>query len=95
MWPWRDWVIKAFGENIPYNEFIGKQMAGDMLPNAQREDIIATAFNRNHAMTAEGGAIDEEWRLNYVFDRSETMSTVLLGMTVGCANFCHIICEIS
>ena len=88
MWPWRDWVIKAFGDNMSYDEFIRKQLAGDMLPNAQRDDIIATAFNRNHTMTAEGGAIDEEWRLNYVFDRSETMSTILLGMTVGCAK-CH------
>ena len=88
MHPWRDWVIKAFQKNIPYRDFIQKQLAGDMLPNATMDDIIATAFNRNHPMTAEGGAIDEEWRLNYVFDRTETMSTALLGMTVGCAK-CH------
>ncbi len=88
MWPWRDWVIKAFESNMPYDQFITKQLAGDLLPNATKEDILATAFNRNHAMTAEGGAIDEEWRLNYVWDRTETMSTALMGLTMGCAK-CH------
>jgi len=88
MYPWRDWVIKAFDKNMSYDVFIKKQIAGDMLSDASREDIIATAFNRNHMMTAEGGAIDEEWRLNYVFDRTETMGTALLGLTVGCAK-CH------
>ena len=88
MHPWRDWVIRAFHNNMSFEDFITKQLAGDMLPNSSRNDIIATAFNRNHPMTAEGGAVDEEWRLNYVFDRTETMSTALLGLTVGCAK-CH------
>jgi hypothetical protein len=88
MHPWRDWVIRAFHNNMSFEDFITKQLAGDMLPNSSRDDIIATAFNRNHPMTAEGGAVDEEWRLNYVFDRTETMSTALLGLTVGCAK-CH------
>ncbi len=88
MSPWRDWVIQSFHENVTYKEFITKQLAGDMLSNASKDDIIATAFNRNHPMTAEGGAVDEEWRLNYVFDRTETMSTAMLGLTVGCAK-CH------
>jgi hypothetical protein len=88
MWPWRDWVIKAFDENMPYDQFVTWQLAGDLLPNATREQKLATAFNRNSSMTAEGGVIDEEWRLNYVFDRTETMSTAFLGLTVACAK-CH------
>ena len=88
MHPWRDWVIKSFNRNMPYDDFIKKQLGGDLLPNATKDDIIATAFNRNHPMTSEGGTEDEEWRLNYVFDRTETMSTALLGMTIGCAR-CH------
>lgn len=88
MWPWRDWVIKAFDENMPYDKFVTWQLAGDLLPNATREQKLATAFNRNSPMTAEGGVIDEEWRLNYVFDRTETMSTAFLGLTVACAK-CH------
>ena len=88
MWPWRDWVIDAFKENMPYNQFVSWQLAGDMLENASREQILATAFNRNHPMTAEGGAIDEEFRLNYVFDRTETVGTALLGLTLNCAR-CH------
>ena len=88
MWPWRDWVIKAFSDNIPYDEFVTKQLAGDLLPDATKDDILATAFLRNHTMTAEGGAIDEEFRLSYVFDRAETTSTAFLGMTLNCAK-CH------
>jgi hypothetical protein len=88
MWPWRDWVIKAFDQNMPYDQFVTWQLAGDLLPNATREQKLATAFNRNSPMTAEGGVIDEEWRLNYVFDRTETMSTAFLGLTVACAK-CH------
>ncbi len=88
MWPWRDWVIKSFKENMPYDQFVTWQLAGDLFPNATREQKLATAFNRNHPMTAEGGAIDEEFRLNYVFDRTETMGTALLGLTVACAK-CH------
>ncbi|MEM8886966.1 MAG: DUF1549 domain-containing protein, partial [Bacteroidota bacterium] len=88
MWPWRDWVIKAFRENMPYDQFAIWQLAGDLLPNASRDQKLATAFNRNHPMTAEGGVIDEEFRLGYVFDRTETVSTAFLGLTVGCAR-CH------
>ena len=88
MWPWRDWVIDAFNKKMPYDQFVTWQLAGDLLPNATREQKLATAFNRNSPMTAEGGVIDEEWRLNYVFDRTETFSTAFLGLTVACAK-CH------
>jgi len=88
MWPWRDWVISSFNDNMPYDEFVTAQIAGDLLPNPTKDQVLATAFNRNHTMTAEGGAIDEEFRLSYVFDRTETVSTAFLGMTIGCAK-CH------
>ncbi|MDO1451179.1 DUF1553 domain-containing protein [Rhodocytophaga aerolata] len=88
MWPWRDWVIKAFKNNMPYDQFSTWQIAGDLLPNATKEQILATAFNRNHPMTAEGGVIDEEFRLKYVFDRTNTIGTAYLGLTVECAQ-CH------
>lgn len=88
MWPWRDWVLKAFKENMPYDQFVTWQLAGDLLPNATQEQKLATAFNRNSPMTAEGGVIDEEWRLHYVFDRTETLSTAFMGLTVACAK-CH------
>ena len=88
MWPWRDWVIKAFENNMPYDQFVTLQLAGDLLPNSTTEQKLATAFNRNSPMTAEGGVIDEEWRLHYVFDRTETFSTAFLGLTVACAK-CH------
>ena len=88
MWPWRDWVIDAFNKKMPYDQFVTWQLAGDLFPNATREQKLATAFNRNSPMTAEGGVIDEEWRLNYVFDRTETFSTAFLGLTVACAK-CH------
>ncbi len=88
MWPWRDWVIDAFHQNMPYDQFITWQLAGDLLPDASKEQKLATAFHRNHPMTAEGGAVDEEFRLNYVFDRTETTATALLGLTMNCAR-CH------
>lgn len=88
MWPWRDWVINAFKYNMPYDQFVTWQLAGDLFPNPTREQKLATAFNRNHPMTAEGGAIEEEFRLNYVFDRTETVSTAFMGLTVACAR-CH------
>ncbi|QHT68524.1 DUF1553 domain-containing protein [Rhodocytophaga rosea] len=88
MWPWRDWVIKAFKNNMPYDQFSTWQIAGDLLPNATKEQILATAFNRNHPMTAEGGVIDEEFRLKYVFDRTSTIGTAFLALTVECAQ-CH------
>ena len=88
MWPWRDWVLKSFKENMPYDQFVTWQLAGDLMPEATQEQKLATAFNRNSPMTAEGGVIDEEWRLHYVFDRTETLSTAFLGLTVACAK-CH------
>ncbi len=88
MWPWRDWVIDAFRQNMPYDQFVTWQLAGDLLPDAIQEQKLATAFNRNHPITSEGGAIDEENRLNYVWDRAETVSTAFMGLTVACAR-CH------
>ena len=88
MWPWRDWVIKAFKENLSYDQFVTWQLAGDLLPNPTKEQRLATAFHRNHPMTAEGGAIDEEFRLEYVADRTNTTATAFLGLTMECAR-CH------
>ncbi|MEM1121393.1 MAG: DUF1549 domain-containing protein, partial [Bacteroidota bacterium] len=88
MWPWRDWVIQSFKDNMPYDQFVTWQLAGDLLPNATKEQKLATAFNRNHPMTAEGGAVDEEFRLEYVFDRANTTATAFLGLTMECAR-CH------
>ncbi|WP_299536073.1 DUF1553 domain-containing protein [Ulvibacterium sp.] len=88
MWPWRDWVIKAFRENMPYDQFVTWQLAGDLLPNATQDQKLATAFNRNHPITSEGGAIDEENRLGHVWDRTETVGTAFMGLTMACAR-CH------
>ena len=88
MWRWRDWVIDAFNDNKPFDEFTVEQIAGDLLPNPRRGQIIATGFNRNHRTSAEGGLVEEEFRVEYVADRVETTSTVWLGLTVGCAR-CH------
>ena len=88
MWRWRDWVIAAFNLNMPFNEFTIEQLAGDMLAHPTRDQIIATAFNRNHRTSAEGGIIDEEFRVAYVVDRVDTTSTVWMGLTIGCAR-CH------
>ena len=88
MWPWRDWVIDAFRRDMPYDQFTIEQIAGDLLPNATLSQKIATGFNRNHRTSAEGGIVDEEFRVEYVADRTETTGTVFLGLTVGCAR-CH------
>ena len=88
MWPWRDWVIEAFDENMPYDEFITLQLAGDLIPNPTPETRLATAFHRNHQMTAEGGIVDEEYRLEYVADRTNTTARAFMGMTMECAR-CH------
>jgi hypothetical protein len=88
MWPWRDWVIDAFRRDMPYDQFIIEQLAGDLLPNATLPQKIATAFNRNHRTSAEGGIVDEEFRVEYVSDRTDTTATVFLGLTAGCAR-CH------
>ncbi|WP_373522664.1 PSD1 and planctomycete cytochrome C domain-containing protein [Aquiflexum sp.] len=87
-WPYRDWVIHAFNKNLPYDQFITWQLAGDMLPNATKEQILATAFNRNHKYTEEGGVIPEEYRVEYVLDKSNTFSKGILGITMECAQ-CH------
>ena len=88
MSPWRDWVIKAMNENMPYDQFVTWQLAGDLLPNATREQILATGFNRLHPQNLEGGIIEEEFRSAYVADRAEVTGTGLMGLTVGCAK-CH------
>lgn len=88
MWPWRDWVIHAFGENMPYDEFVTYQLAGDLLPEAGLEGLLATGFNRNHKITFEGGVIPEEYRVEYVEDRTLTFGTAFLGLTMECAR-CH------
>ena len=87
-WPWRDWVIHAFNNNMPYNQFITWQLAGDLLPNATKEQLLATGFNRNHKITEEGGVIDEEYRVEYVVDRTNTLGRAVLGVTIECAK-CH------
>jgi Protein of unknown function (DUF1553)/Protein of unknown function (DUF1549)/Planctomycete cytochrome C len=88
MWLWRDWVIEAFNENIPFDQFTIEQLAGDLLENPNESQLIATGFNRNHRINAEAGSIDEEFLAEYASDRVETTATVWLGMTVGCAR-CH------
>ncbi len=88
MWPWRDWVIHAFKKNMPYDEFVKWQLAGDLLPAPNKEQLLATGFNRNHKITQEGGVIHEEYRVEYVADRTQTFSTAFLGLTVECAR-CH------
>ena len=88
MWRWRDWVIGAFARNMRFDQFTIEQIAGDLLPNATRDQKIATAFHRNHRTSAEGGIVEEEFRSEYVSDRAETTATVWLGLTVGCAR-CH------
>ncbi len=88
MWRWRDWVIGAFARNMPYDRFTIEQIAGDMLPNATPDQRVASGFHRNHRTNAEGGIVEEEFRVEYVADRVETTSTVWLGLTVGCAR-CH------
>ena len=88
MWPWRDWVIHAFNNNYPYDKFVKMQLAGDLLPNKTKESILATGFNRNHKITQEGGVIDEEYRVEYVTDRTNTFGKAFLGLTFECAK-CH------
>jgi hypothetical protein len=87
-WPWREWVIKAYNQNLPYDEFIKWQLAGDLLPQPTKEQLLATSFNRNHPQTQEGGVVDEEYRVEYVADRTNTFGKALLGLTVECAR-CH------
>lgn len=88
MWPWRDWVIHAFNENYSYDKFLTWQLAGDLLPNPTKEQQLATGFNRNHKITQEGGVIDEEYRIEYVTDRTNTFGKTFLALTFECAK-CH------
>ncbi|MFP4339063.1 MAG: DUF1553 domain-containing protein [Cyclobacteriaceae bacterium] len=88
MWPWRDWVIRSFNKNMPYDQFVLWQMAGDMLPNATHEQKLATGFNRNHLQSQEGGIVSEEYRVEYVADRTNTLGTGIMGLTIECAR-CH------
>lgn len=87
-WPWRDWVIHAFNRNMSYSDFITWQLAGDLLPDATKEQLLATGFNRNHKITEEGGIIDEEYRVMYVTDRTDMFGKAILGVTMECAH-CH------
>ena len=88
MWPWRDWVIRAFNTNMPFDRFLTEQLAGDLLRDPTLEQRIATGFNRNHVLTTEGGIIDEEYRVEYVVDRVHTTATVVMGLSMQCAR-CH------
>ncbi len=88
MWAWRDWVINAFNKNMPFDRFTIEQLAGDLLPNASRDQIVATGFSRNTRINGEGGRIVEEWFAETVIDRVETTGQTWLGLTVGCAR-CH------
>lgn len=88
MWPWRDWVIQAFNENMSYEKFVTWQLAGDLLPDPSYEQQLATAFNRNHRTTQECGSLDEEFRVSYVIDRTNTFGKAFMGLTVECAQ-CH------
>ncbi|MCB1275642.1 DUF1553 domain-containing protein [Prosthecobacter sp.] len=88
VWPWRDWVVKAFNDNLPYDKFVTWQLAGDLLPNATDEQILATAFNRLHQQENEGGSVEEEYRVEYIADRVQTVATAFLGLTFECSR-CH------
>ena len=88
MWPWRDWVVKAYNQDMPYDQFISWQIAGDLLPGVTQEQILATGFNRNHMLNNEGGAKMEPSRVEYVIDRTITTGTAVLGLTLECCR-CH------
>lgn len=88
MWPYRDWVIQALNDNMPFDQFTIEQLAGDMLPHRDVRTQIASGFNRNHRINSEGGSLPEEFIVEYVVDRVETLGTIWLGLTLGCAR-CH------
>lgn len=88
MWPWREWVIDAFNRNMPFDQFTTWQLAGDLLPDATREQKLATGFNRVHQQSQEGGIVGEEYRVEYVADRVYTTATAFMGVTMQCAR-CH------
>src|SRR3546814_8740801 len=85
MSPYRDWVIKAFNRNMPYDQFIHWQLAGDLMPHPTKEMIIATAFNRNHQQNMEGGIVEKGFQTEYVADRTNTFGDAFLGITLSCA----------
>ena len=87
-YPWRNWVIEAFNENMPYDQFITWQLAGDQIPEASKESTLATAFNRLHKRNSEAGIVFEEYRVEYVADRTNTLGTGILGLSLECAR-CH------
>jgi hypothetical protein len=87
-WPWRDWVIHAFNKNLPYDQFLTWQIAGDMLPNPTKEQLLATGFFRNHKYTEEGGVIPEEYRVEYLIDKMKTYGKGILALTIECSQ-CH------
>ena len=88
MWPWRDWVVRALNEDLPFDDFTKWQVAGDLLPKPTTEQVLATGFFRNHMINGEGGRIPEENRIDYVMDMTETLGTVWLGLTFNCCR-CH------
>jgi uncharacterized protein DUF1553/uncharacterized protein DUF1549/concanavalin A-like lectin/glucanase superfamily protein/cytochrome c len=88
MWPWRDWVIGAFNRNLPFDQFVTEQIAGDLIPDATRDQKVASGFNRNNMINFEGGAIADEYQVEYVVDRVEATSSAFMGLTMGCAR-CH------
>lgn len=87
-WPWRDWVVRAFNDNKPFDQFTMEQIAGDLLPGATTDQKLATSFHRNHMLNGEGGRVAEESRIDYVVDRVDTTAAVWMGLTLGCAR-CH------
>lgn len=87
-WPWRDWLIHAFNTNMHYDDFLTWQLAGDLLPNATKEQVLATAFLRNHKYTEEGGVVQEEYRIEYILDKVKTFGKGIMGVTIECAQ-CH------
>jgi cytochrome c553 len=88
MWWWRDWVVDAFNRNLPWDQFVTWQLAGDLLPQPTDEQVLATAFNRLHQQESEGGSVEEEYRVASVNDRTTTFGTAFLGLTLECAR-CH------
>ena len=87
-WPWRDWLIHAFNSNMHYDQFLTWQLAGDLLPDATKEQVLATAFLRNHKYTEEGGVVPEEYRIEYILDKVKTFGKGIMGVTIECAQ-CH------
>src|SRR4029079_6960851 len=87
-WVWRDWLVKALNDDMPFDQFTIRLLARDLLPGATTEDKIASGFNRNHLLNGEGGAIAEEQRFVNLFDRIDTTATTWLGLTMACAQ-CH------